>query len=244
MLGVEDRNESAIMQYQFAGKGYIRCTLMLSSQPTPTDCILKLETEISISVKLQTKDEDLIAKWKQTLTHLLDNSAEDGIANDQYDYESGEMAENIPENLQRHFKLGPRNTPLGYVLLEFFRRHQTLFDNEIPEVFADLLGEDEFQYLLGEGDVLLLHDQMQRAYHILALHCDVTVLLEVASAKEQISCHLTDQLSAWIAGSEAHHSKLFSEKSGAKVRIRPRLPGLGTNLLLEASGTGVALRFE
>ena len=134
--------------------------------------------------------------------------------------------------------------PLGYVLLEFFRRHQSLLENDIPEAFVELLDADQFQSLLGEGDEQLLHDQMQRAYHILALHCDVTVLLEVSSSKEQISCHLTDQLSAWIAGSEGHHSKLFSEKSGAKVRIRPRLPGLGTNLLLEASGTAVALRFE
>ena len=143
---------------------------------------------------------------------------------------------------KRHFKLGPRNTPLGYVLLEFFRCHQSILDSKIPEAFVKLLAADTFTDLLGEGDTQLLHDQMQRAYHILALHCDVAVLLEVCSSKEQISCHLTDQLSAWIAGSEAHHSKLFSEKSGAKVRIRPRLPGLGTNLLLEATGTAVVLR--
>lgn len=187
---------------------------------------------------LQTKDEDLVSKWKETLALLLDNTTDGANA-----HENGEI-EDIEEIQQYHFKLGPRNTPLGYVLLEFFRRHQSLLDSDIPEAFVELLDADQFQTLLGEGDAQLLHDQMQRAYHILALHCDVTVLLEVSSSKDQISCHLTDQLSAWIAGSEGHHSKLFSEKSGAKVRIRPRLPGLGTNLLLEASGTAVALRFE
>ena len=151
--------------------------------------------------------------------------------------------EDITDYQQRHFTLGLRKTPLGHVLLEFFRRHQSILDSDIPEAFVGLLGVNEFQSLLGEGDAQLLHDQMQQAYHILALHCDVTVLLEVCSSKTEISCHLTDQLSAWIAGSETHHSKLFAEKSGAKVRIRPRLPGLGTNLLLEASGTAVALRF-
>ena len=195
-----------------------------------------------IFIKLQTKDEDLVSKWKVTLARLLHNATDDdGI--DQHPHENGEM-EDITEHQQYHFTLGPRNMPLGYVLLEFFRRYQSLLENDIPEAFVELLDADQFQSLLGEGDEQLLHDQMQRAYHILALHCDVTVLLEVSSSKEQISCHLTDQLSAWIAGSEAHHSKLFSQKSGAKVRIRPRLPGLGTNLLLEASGTAVALRFE
>ena len=147
--------------------------------------------------------------------------------------------EDIEECQYHHLKLGP--SPISYVLLEFFHHHQTLLDSEIPEAFVGILGEENFQFLLGEGDSQLLHDQMQRAYHILALHCDVTVLLEVCSSKSQISCHLTDQLSAWIAGSESHYSKLFSDKSGAKVRIRPRIPGLGNNLLLEASGTAVAL---
>ena len=173
--------------------------------------------------------------WEKTLDELSGVNVE----ND----EDIDMEDNSEQKQQYHFTLGPRNIPLGYVLLEFFRSHQSIIDSNIPNIFSSLLGAEQFSDLLGEGDAQLLHDQMQRAYHILALHCDVTVLLEVCSSKEQISCQLSDQLSAWIAGSESHHSKGFSEKSGAKVRIRPRLPGLGTNLLLEASGTSVALRF-
>lgn len=183
----------------------------------------------------------MVSQWKVTIGLLMDSKNEDEGEDNVHE---NEETENVEEIQLRQFKLGPRNTPLGHVLLEFFRRHQAVLDADIPDVFASLLDVDQFQLLLGEDDAQLLHDEMQRAYHILALHSDVTVLLEVSSAKKQISCHLTDQLSAWISGSEAHHSKLFSEKSGAKVRIRPRLPGLGTNLLLEASGTSVALRFK
>ena len=188
------------------------------------------------------KDAELIETWEKTLARLISDIT--GDITNHASQEDEDMEEISAGQYQDcHLNLGPRNTPLGFVLLEFFRRHQSLIDDTpIPLCFVELLGVEEFQSLLGDGDAQLLHEQMQRAYHILALHCDVRVLLEVCASEVQQSCHLSDQLSAWIAGSERYHSKIFSVKSGAKVRIRPRLPGLGLNLLLEASGSSVALR--
>ena len=184
-------------------------------------------------------DAQLVDTWQKTLTHLKSNIT--AGSPDEESQEDDQMEISIGQHQECHLNIG--TTPLGYVLLEFFRNHQSILDKfPIPQRFVGLLGAKEFQSLLGDGDARLLHEQMQRAYHILALHCDVTVLLEVCASEIQHTCHLTDQLSAWIAGSERYHSKMFSEKSGAKVRIRPRLPGLGPNLLLEASGTGVALQ--
>ena len=139
--------------------------------------------------------------------------------------------------------LGPSSAAtVGRVLLEFFQKRQEILNNAIPECFAQLLDATTFMELLNSGDVQLLREQMQAAYHVLALHGNANTLLDVSSAQIQRTFTISGIQSLVIAGSERVYCRHLAKKSGAEVSVRPKLPGSGRGLVLEARGKVGAIR--
>ena len=143
---------------------------------------------------------------------------------------------------------GNENTPItlrdqqiGEILLTFFQEYNAILDMEIPHTFASLLGVSKLAELLDPDHLRQLKEHMQRAFHLLALYRDAEVLLTVSASEIDRLFFLSETLSYAMAGSERHNASQLSKKTGAKVTIRPSLPGSAFGLILQAIGTEFAV---
>lgn len=130
---------------------------------------------------------------------------------------------------------------IGEILLTFFQAYNSALEMDIPQPFASLLGVTKLAELLDAEHLRLLKEHMQRAFHLLALYGDVEVLLTVSASEIDRVIFLSGALSYTMAGSERHNAFELSKKTGARVTVRPSLPGSGFGLVLQAIGTESAV---
>lgn len=130
---------------------------------------------------------------------------------------------------------------IGEILLTFFQAYNSALEMDIPQPFASLLGVTKLAELLDAEHLRLLKEHMQRAFHLLALYGDVEVLLTVSASEIDRVIFLSEALSYTMAGSERHNAFELSKKTGARVTVRPSLPGSGFGLVLQAIGTESAV---
>ena len=129
----------------------------------------------------------------------------------------------------------------GEAMLTFFQTYNETVEKDIPQTFASLLGVRRLAELLDADHLRLLKEHMQRAFHLLALYGDVKVLVSLSASEVHRVVFLSASLSIIMAGSERHNARELSRKSGARVTIRPKLPGSGFGLVLDAIGTDSAV---
>lgn len=168
----------------------------------------------------QVTDTALMQEWREVLTSL-------------YTTESSESQINAQVTIG--------DEQIGEILLTFFQAYNATLDMEIPQSFASLLGVPKLAELLDSEHLRLLKEHMQRAFHLLALYGDVEVLLTVSASEIDRVIFLSEALSYTMAGSERHNAFELSKKTGARVTIRPSLPGSGFGLVLQAIGTESAV---
>ena len=143
---------------------------------------------------------------------------------------------------------GNENTPItlrdqqiGEILLTFFQEYNAILAMEIPHTFDLLLGASKLAEILDPEHLRQLKEHMQRAFHLLALYRDAEVLLTVSASEIDRVIFLSEALSYAMAGSERYNASQLSKKTGARVTIRPRLPGSAFGLVLQAIGTEFAV---
>ena len=134
-----------------------------------------------------------------------------------------------------------RDQQIGEILLTFFQEYNAILDKEIPHTFATLLGVSKLAELLDPDHLRQLQEHMQRAFHFLALYRDAEVLLTVSASEIDRVIFLSETLSYVMAGSERHNASQLSKKTGARITIRPSLPGSAFGLVLQAIGTEFAV---
>lgn len=95
------------------------------------------------------------------------------------------------------------------ILLEFFKNRQEILTGTFSENFRTLLGATTFSELLTPEDVQTLSEQMQKAYHVLAIHGNGHALLDISSAQVQRIFTLSSLKSLEITSerSERKHSR-------------------------------------
>lgn len=182
---------------------------------------------------------DLTHVWNQCL-QISVGEMNDTVANRQW--------QAVIAALQCARTAGDNNLPLtlgdqqvGEILLTFFQAYNTTLDMEVPETFASLLGVRKLAEALDPEHLRLLKEHMQRAFHLLALYGDAEVLLTISASEIDRVIFLSEALSYTMAGSERHNAFELSKKTGARVTIRPSLPGSGFGLVLQAIGTESAV---
>lgn len=168
----------------------------------------------------QVSDIVLIQEWRDVLASLPSS-------------ESSENEASVPITLG--------DEEIGEILLTFFQAYNSTLEAEIPQPFASLLGVAKLSELLDTEHLRLLKEHMQRAFHLLALYGDVEVLLTISASEIDRVIFLSEELSYAMAGSERHNAYELSKKTGARVTIRPSLPGSGFGLVLQAIGTESAV---
>ena len=168
----------------------------------------------------QVSDIVLIQEWRDVLASLPSS-------------ESSENEASVPITLG--------DEEIGEILLTFFQAYNSTLEAEIPQPFASLLGVAKLSELLDAEHLRLLKEHMQRAFHLLALYGDVEVLLTISASEIDRVIFLSEELSYAMAGSERHNAYELSKKTGARVTIRPSLPGSGFGLVLQAIGTESAV---
>lgn len=141
---------------------------------------------------------------------------------------SSQVGEN-PPNLQRF--------PPGELLIEFFASHTSLESLRIPDSISRLVNAKCVQDLLKSCSLSFLQDQMQRAYHLLAVHGDLETLLNLCQAEVRETIHLSTGLSAAMRGAERENGREIQERTGAKVSIRRKFQSFIYRLIVEARGT-------
>lgn len=168
----------------------------------------------------QVSDIVLIQEWRDVLASLPS-------------LESSENEASVPITLG--------DEEIGEILLTFFQAYNSTLEAEIPQPFSSLLGVAKLSELLDAEHLRLLKEHMQRAFHLLALYGDVEVLLTISASEIDRVIFLSEELSYAMAGSERHNAYELSKKTGARVTIRPSLPGSGFGLVLQAIGTESAV---
>ena len=168
----------------------------------------------------QVSDIVLIQEWRDVLASLPS-------------LESSENEASVPITLG--------DEEIGEILLTFFQAYNSTLEAEIPQPFASLLGVAKLSELLDAEHLRLLKEHMQRAFHLLALYGDVEVLLTISASEIDRVIFLSEELSYAMAGSERHNAYELSKKTGARVTIRPSLPGSGFGLVLQVIGTESAV---
>ena len=134
-----------------------------------------------------------------------------------------------------------RNQQVGEIFLTFFQECNAILDMEIPHTFALLLGVSKLAELLHPEHLRLLKEHMQRAFHLLALYRNAKKLLTMSASEIDRVIFLSETLSYTMAGSERYNASQLSKKTGARVTIRPSLPGSAFGLVLQAIGTEFAV---
>ena len=147
--------------------------------------------------------------------------------------------ENVISFLDRQSP-GPDYSTLGEVLLSFLQSYGDVLTDPFPEPIASILGVDNAAALLTEEQRRLSREHVLHAFHFLALHSDVKVVLALCGSEVHRVVFLSDALSCTMRGLERSHAKRLSRQSGAKVTIRPKPSAISFRLILEARGSAAA----
>ncbi len=96
---------------------------------------------------------------------------------------------------------------IGEILLEFFKNRREILSGTFSETFRTLLGATTFSELLTAEDVQTLSEQMQKAYHVLAIHGNGHTLLDISSAQVQRIFTLSSLQSLDIVGERSERTR-------------------------------------
>ena len=99
------------------------------------------------------------------------------------------------------------NVCIGEILLEFFKNRRQILSGSFPETFRALLGATTFSELLTPEDVQTLNEQMQKAYHVLAIHGNGHALLDISSGQVQRTFTLTSLQTLDIVGERSERRR-------------------------------------
>ena len=137
----------------------------------------------------------------------------------------------------------PDFTQVGQLLLNFFQAHDSCFEKELPQSLARLFGVRKLSELLGKDHLVLVKEQMQRAYQLLALFGDAQIMLSISGSEDYNVIFLSPLLSSFIAGVEKSKAQEIARKTGARsVIIRPNVPRSRSSAVLEVKGSEPAIR--
>ena len=141
---------------------------------------------------------------------IIDKSNNDPIGH------SRSLDTNYPANISARLGVSDRagtsrvlgaSSCVGEILLEFFKSRQQILSETFSETFRDLLGATTFSELLTSEDVETLSEQMQKAYHVLAIHGSADVLLDISSAQIQRTFTLSTLQSLEIVSERAERTR-------------------------------------
>ena len=137
----------------------------------------------------------------------------------------------------------PDFTQVGQLLVTFFQSHDSCFERELPQSLARLFGARKLSKLLGKEHLVLVKEQMQRAYQLLALFGDAQIMLSISGSEDYNVIFLSPLLSTFIAGVEKSKAQEIARKTGARsVIIRPNVPRSRSSAVLEVKGSEPAIR--
>ena len=137
----------------------------------------------------------------------------------------------------------PDFTQVGQLLLNFFQAHDSCFEKELPQSLARLFGVRKLSELLGKDHLVLVKEQMQRAYQLLALFGDAQIMLSISGSEDYNVIFLSPLLSSFIAGVEKSKAQEIARKTGARsVIIRPNFPRSCSSAVLEVKGSEPTIR--
>ena len=137
----------------------------------------------------------------------------------------------------------PNITQVGQLLVTFFQSHDSCFERELPQSLARLFRARKLSKLLGKDHLVLVKEQMQRAYQLLALFGDAQIMLSISGSEDYNVIFLSPLLSTFIAGVEKSKAQEIARKTGARsVIIRPNVPRSRSSAVLEVKGSEPAIR--
>ena len=137
----------------------------------------------------------------------------------------------------------PDFTQVGQLLVTFFQSHDSCFERELPQSLARLFGVRKLSKLLGKDHLVLVKEQMQRAYQLLALFGDAQIMLTISGSEDYNVIFLSPLLSSFIAGVEKSKAQEIARKTGARsVIIRPNFPRSCSSAVLEVKGSEPTIR--
>ena len=137
----------------------------------------------------------------------------------------------------------PDFTQVGQLLVTFFQSHDSCFEKELPQSLARLFGVRKLSERLGKDHLVLVKEQMQRAYQLLALFGDAQIMLSISGSEDYNVIFLSPLLSTFIAGVEKSKAQEIARKTGARsVIIRPNVPRSRSSAVLEVKGSEPAIR--
>ena len=137
----------------------------------------------------------------------------------------------------------PDFTQVGQLLVTFFQSHDSCFERELPQSLARLFRARKLSKLLGKDHLVLVKEQMQRAYQLLALFGDAQIMLSISGSEDYNVIFLSPLLSTFIAGVEKSKAQEIARKTGARsVIIRPNVPRSRSSAVLEVKGSEPAIR--
>ena len=147
------------------------------------------------------------------------------------------------QNDSQFFQVEPDIAQVGQLLLNFFQAHDSCFEKELPQSLASLLDARKLSELLEKDHLVLVKEQMQRAYQLLALFGDAQIMLSISGSEDYNVIFLSSLLSSFIAGVEKSKAQEIARKTGARsVIIRPNVPRSRSSAVLEAKGSEPAIR--
>ena len=177
----------------------------------------------------------------ETMAHQMHGGARDGKQ-----YMELENVIGYLEAYQNdsHFpQVEPDITQVGQLLVTFFQSHDSCFERELPQSLARLFRARKLSKLLGKDHLVLVKEQMQRAYQLLALFGDAQIMLTISGSEDYNVIFLSPLLSSFIAGVEKSKAQEIARKTGAKsVIIRPNFPRSRSSAVLEVKGSEPAIR--
>ena len=177
----------------------------------------------------------------ETMAHQMHGGARDGKQ-----YMELENVIGYLEAYQNdsHFpQVEPDITQVGQLLVNFFQSHDSCFERELPQSLARLFRARKLSKLLGKDHLVLLKEQMQRAYQLLALFGDAQIMLTISGSEDYNVIFLSPLLSSFIAGVEKSKAQEIARKTGARsVIIRPNFPRSCSSAVLEVKGSEPAIR--
>ena len=147
------------------------------------------------------------------------------------------------QNDSQFIQVEPDIAQVGQLLLNFFQAHDSCFEKELPQSLASLLDARKLSELLEKDHLVLVKEQMQRAYQLLALFGDAQIMLSISGSEDYNVIFLSPLLSTFIAGVEKSKAQEIARKTGARsVIIRPNVPRSRSSAVLEVKGSEPAIR--
>ena len=180
--------------------------------------------------------------------HVLETIAHQMHGGTRDDKQSMEL-ENVIKYLEAYQnnsqfpQVEPDITQIGQLLMTFFQAHDSCFEKELPQSLARLFRARKLSERLEKDHLVLVKEQMQRAYQLLALFGDAQIMLTISGSEDYNVIFLSPLLSSFIAGVEKSKAQEIARKTGAKsVIIRPNFPRSRSSAVLEVKGSEPAIR--